>query len=271
MLFCSCFFSALREWFVKFSKSVEHRADHIVEILVHLESHDILELLTPGSSLPISVTKDAMLAGLGGLGLSPMILNKKIVFRSLPQTFVVVLRLVDAFVPSKSISDQITAKDILFQQDLTWIVNIYQRLWKIVVQWAQIPALDDVEAKSRVFEHFTASLRILRRSNFYLSGLQLSHPEVTRILVQICGDLVTLDQLDRMPGVQEELKQLLDDLSHASRHMSMLLSHMRNTTSASVIGITKSEGFQSLDSGLQVGMLETLPQQMLLRFNRTRY
>ncbi|KAL5686373.1 hypothetical protein EMGR_002870 [Emarellia grisea] len=99
--------------------------------------------------LSIPAVKSAIFLTLDNLNLPRALLSKKITLGTFPQTITLALRLLDSFVPKRAFHSHTSIKDPTLHQDLAWILNGIERLWRITHRWART-SMDDIEIKSRI-------------------------------------------------------------------------------------------------------------------------
>ncbi|KAF7183700.1 hypothetical protein CNMCM7691_004050 [Aspergillus felis] len=221
------------------------------EIFLSLESHHyLLRQHMSEVRLSIPAAKSAIFLTLDNLNLPRTLLSKKIALGTFPQTLTLALRLLDSFVPKRAIHSHTSIKDPTLHQDLAWIINGIERLWKITHRWVRA-SIDDIEIKSRICMQFTSSLHIFRSLEPDISGLLSPRSGLARPWVQICSELVILSQLIQMPRLQAELGRLLDGLIDASQHRLEVVTQLRAALLPTMIEFKSKATIQSFEPGFQ--------------------
>lgn len=232
--------------------STVYLADCALEIFLSLESHhNLLRQHMSEVRLSIPAVKSAIFLTLDNLNLPRALLSKKITLGTFPQTITLALRLLDSFVPKRAFHSHTSIKDPILHQDLAWILNGIERLWRITHRWART-SMDDIEIKSRICMQFTSSLHIYRSLEPDISGLLSPQSGLARPWVQICNDLVTLS-LIQMPHLQAELGRLLDELIDASQPRLEVVTQFRAALLPTMIDFKSKGTIQSFEPGFQVG------------------
>ncbi|KAH1631570.1 hypothetical protein KXX59_006348 [Aspergillus fumigatus] len=220
------------------------------EIFLSLESHhNLLRQHMSEVRLSIPAVKSAIFLTLDNLNLPRALLSKKITLGTFPQTITLALRLLDSFVPKRAFHSHTSIKDPTLHQDLAWILNGIERLWRITHRWART-SMDDIEIKSRICMQFTSSLHIYRSLEPDISGLLSPQSGLARPWVQICNDLVTLS-LIQMPHLQAELGRLLDELIDASQPRLEVVTQFRAALLPTIIDFKSKGTIQSFEPGFQ--------------------
>ncbi|KAF4259148.1 hypothetical protein KXX16_003222 [Aspergillus fumigatus] len=220
------------------------------EIFLSLESHhNLLRQHMSEVRLSIPAVKSAIFLTLDNLNLPRALLSKKITLGTFPQTITLALRLLDSFVPKRAFHSHTSIKDPTLHQDLAWILNGIERLWRITHRWART-SMDDIEIKSRICMQFTSSLHIYRSLEPDISGLLSPQSGLARPWVQICNDLVTLS-LIQMPHLQAELGRLLDELIDASQPRLEVVTQFRAALLPTMIDFKSKGTIQSFEPGFQ--------------------
>lgn len=232
--------------------STVYLADCALEIFLSLESHhNLLRQHMSEVRLSIPAVKSAIFLTLDNLNLPRALLSKKITLGTFPQAITLALRLLDSFVPKRAFHSHTSIKDPTLHQDLAWILNGIERLWRITHRWART-SMDDIEIKSRICMQFTSSLHIYRSLEPDISGLLSPQSGLARPWVQICNDLVTLG-LIQMPHLQAELGRLLDELIDASQPRLEVVTQFRAALLPTMIDFKSKGTIQSFEPGFQVG------------------
>ncbi|GIK07921.1 serine/threonine-protein kinase M1 [Aspergillus viridinutans] len=221
------------------------------EIFLSLESHHYLSRQHMSEvKLSIPAVKSAIFLTLDNLNLPRALLGKKITLGTFPQTLTLALRLLDSFVPKRAIHSHTSINDPTLHQDLAWIVNGIERLWKITHRWVRA-SIDDIEIKSRICLQFTSSLHIFRSLEPDMSGLLSPRSGLARPWLQICSELVTLSQLTQMPHLQAELGRLLNGLIDASQYRLEVVTQLRAALLPTMIEFKSKDTIHSFEPGFQ--------------------
>ncbi|KAF7116577.1 hypothetical protein CNMCM5793_005058 [Aspergillus hiratsukae] len=221
------------------------------EILLLLESHHYLPRQHMSEvRLSIPAAKNAIFVTLDNLNLPRALLSKKIALGTLPQVLTIALRLLDSFVPKRATHRHMSIKDHTLHQDLAWIMNGIERLWKITHSWVRA-SIDDIEIRSRICMQFTSSLHIFCSLEPDISGLLSPRSGLARPWVQTCSELVTLSQLIQMPQLQADLGRLLNGLLDASQHGLEVVTQLRAALSPTMIEFKSKGTIHSFEPGFQ--------------------
>ncbi|KAB8231016.1 protein kinase MEC1 [Aspergillus alliaceus] len=231
------------------------------EILLCLENLDISSLRTDsGVDLILPSKGGTLFVNLDRLGLPRGLFEKSFKLASLPQALNTALRLLDSFRVNRDDHSCVTSKDYTVQQNVTWLLNGYQRLWNITFHWLQCAQPDTIENKYNACLQFVACIRsCCNKAVFSPPDIELTYG-----LLRILEDLFALDKLDQSSALQRELGQLLDTFTNRSECTRALIKCIRTTIYPALSGVCKMPcRFQTFEIQLQVAI-----QGFLEKFSR---
>lgn len=154
--------------------------------------------------------------------------------------------LLDSFNPISKAGSHVGGIHVA-RQDLAWVLNGYQRLWRVTSTWLHNTGSDTMDAQSQICAHFLECLS--RLCNHELSipcSLSCNWP-------QMLAEILTVDGLDQMAALQHQLGRLLDILAEMPGRSKMFARHMEDIMLPTLIFIkNKSSVFEILEPVLQV-------------------
>lgn len=142
-------------------------------------------------------------------------------------------------------------EDLLARQNLAWILNGYQRLWKVILNLHQNTVSSALDSTSWIALQFLASLQSKSELESFRSGLQ-SDIELLQTWLQCLSEAFRLDGFSQMPDLQLGLSSFLCHLDEATKDPNMPVDCMNYTLLPVLINIRKDSMFLVLDSNLQV-------------------
>lgn len=140
----------------------------------------------------------------------------------------------------------------LIRQNLAWVLNGYQRLWKVILNWYQNPGSAAVDSTSRAALQFLTSLEPYREQESSRSGPLQSDMEFSQMWLRCLSEAFRLDDLCQMSALQLGLSSFLCRLSEATNGPNMLAECMDHTLLPVLIDVKKGTIFRALDPELQV-------------------
>lgn len=141
---------------------------------------------------------------------------------------------------------------LLARQNLAWILNGYQRLWKVFLNLHQNTGSSALDSTSWIALQFLKSLESESELKSSRSDPLLSDIEFSQTWLQCLSDAFRLDGFSQMPALQLGLSSFLCHLNEATKDPNMLVECMNYTLLPVLINIRKDSMFLALDSNLQV-------------------
>ncbi|KAL4869315.1 hypothetical protein BDV12DRAFT_185211 [Aspergillus spectabilis] len=199
------------------------------------------------SSLP--VPGGPLFVVIGKLGLPRNLFEKRIKIKSFRGAFLLSLSLLDSFrdpvAGHRSFYDRIPS----VRQNISWILNGYQRVWSVTSSWLRSSSSDSIEFKVDICLRFLTSIRSC--------CLGSSETDIAYDLLQTMSDVLCSDYLVHSPALQLELSQLIDDLTGFPKLTDRYLKCIKRLL-LPLSDVTKKATFNSLEPRLQTVIYNVL-------------
>lgn len=217
-------------------------------MVVSIESHslrDARNFTSIRSSIPS--LKGTLLQDLDRLGFPRGIFGKEVILGTFSQVVSLSLRLIGLFNATSRASSM--GKDYTARQGLSWILNGYQRLWRVSSTFIQHVPADTAQNKSRVIIQFVRCMSHFCGDESPLSGTP-SHPWLRSL-----ADILNLENLSAMPAVQLELSHLFGILTQTCTRSNSSGRTTGNIILPPLLYLKQASVLEKLDSAFQVGNL----------------
>ncbi|OJJ33117.1 hypothetical protein ASPWEDRAFT_174541 [Aspergillus wentii DTO 134E9] len=222
------------------------------DILLSIEGLSPLRLrdLSP-VKLSVPTLQGSLFVDLDRLNLPRELFGKKVSLGKFPQAVILAIRLLDCLGPNNQASPFLKNNDSIPRQNLAWVLNGYQRLWKVILSWLQDSRSDGLESKTRVTLQFLTCIKRYCDDGPSISGFLSTDMELTSTWLQCLSEVLTLNTLVQMPSLQLEMNHFIVSLTKAVRVSELLAKALENTFLQALIGATKDTAFNSLNPRLQ--------------------
>lgn len=232
---------------------VESQTDLFTDILLSLEEMCLLEPQDFDRKKPsIPTAKGVLLVELGKLNLPLALFEGRVFFGTQQHAIVIALRLLTSFSSKPKYSLSVRSEDLVARQNLAWIMNSYQRLWRVILSWHQSTRATAPDSTAWVFLQFLTSFRTYCEQEPSRSGILSPDMKLTRTWLQFLGEIFGLKSFNRMPALQLGLSPFLCGLQEASKSSCMLLRYVEYTIFPALIDIKRDAVYKVLEPELQV-------------------
>lgn len=198
---------------------------------------------TPGGTLLVELDR---------LGLPRALLERKVSLGTNSQAITLALRLLNSFRPSFTCNPCMKREDFLARQSLAWILNGYQRLWKVTLSLYQNAGSAALDSTSWIVLQFLTSLEPKSEQESFPPDPLQSDIEFLQTWLQCLSEAFSLDGFSQMPALQLGLSSFLCRIIEATKGPNMLAECMSYTLLPVLIDIRKNPMFLTFDSDLQV-------------------
>lgn len=232
---------------------VESRTDLFTDILVSLEEMCFLEPRDFDRKKPtIPTAKGPLPVELDRLNIPRAIFEGRVSFGTQQHAIIIALRLLTSFSSKPKYSLSMRSEDLVARQNLAWIMNSYQRLWRVILNWHQSTEATAFDNTSWTFLQFLTSFRTYCEQEPSRSGILSPDMELTRTWIQFLGEIFGLKSFNQMPALQLGLSPFLCCLQEASKSSCMLLQYVEYTILPALIDIKRDAVYKTLEPELQV-------------------
>ncbi|KAF7586889.1 serine/threonine-protein kinase M1 [Aspergillus hancockii] len=222
------------------------------EILLCLEDLNSFSLRTDsGVKLSLPNPRGTFLVDLDRLSLPRSLFEKRYKFASFSQALNLGLRLLDSFRPNRDSLSCMVNKDSAIRQHAAWILNGYQRLWKIAFRWLQSAQKDTIESNSNDCLQFVSRIQTYCSQRVFSP----SEMELTYGLLRILEDIITMDKLCQLSTLQRGLGLLLDTFANHLEYTGALVKCIRTTVFPALDSVRNIPcRFQAFETQLQIAI-----------------
>lgn len=247
----SAFLRACTSGLSRFDASRRASSWLVADILLSLED---LSLTKPRvideSKVIIPSRKGSVLVELDRLSLPGGIFGKGFLLGTYPQAIILSLRLLDSFHPKFRYSLYSGSGDLL--SNLAWILNGYQRLWRIILNCCPNPESAASESRTRVVLQFLTSLQNYCEQEPSRSGWLQSDLGFSQTWLQCLSEIFKLNDFYQQPTFQIELSSFFCGIIETSKNPDMLFGGIRYSLLPTLIDLKRDPVFQNLEPELQV-------------------
>ncbi|KAL4923269.1 protein kinase MEC1 [Aspergillus undulatus] len=222
----------------------------INEVIFSLESQHQDKWDNSQFKIFLPVPDGPLFSVMGTLGLSRSPFEKRIKLKSFRGAVLLALSLLDSFIARRPV---LARKTPNARQNLAWVLNGYQRVWRVLFGWLRSSGLHNLELKVEVCLHFLTSIRMCWACE------ALPDTGITYGFLQTLGDILSLDYLDHSLTLQIELSQCLDDLTSPHECTERRLRCIRRLL-PSLTNATKKTTFTSLEPHLQAAIHKAITE-----------
>lgn len=198
---------------------------------------------TPGGDLLVELNR---------LGLPRALFERRVSLGTNSRAIILALQLLNSCRPSFTCNPCMKRENLLARQNLAWILNGYQRLWKVTVSLHQNTGSAALDSTSWIVLQFLTSLEPKGEQESFRSGPLQSDIELSQTWLQCLSEAFSLDGFGQMPALQLGLSSFLCRLIEATKGPNMLAECMSYTLLPVLIDIRKKSMFLTFDPGLQV-------------------
>jgi serine/threonine-protein kinase ATR len=168
------------------------------------------------------------------------------------QAFTVVCALLDSFSPKATIESFEKRRDLVLRQNLSWVLNGYTRLRKVIVKWLQSAGSQLAPVEEDTCLQFLAFTRRLCVSRS-LSPALPSDMSLASTWAQCLSDLVYPSIINSFLAMQVEISKCLDEFVQTTRQSNSSAQLLREVFLPVVAEIEERDlDLQSMDSCLWV-------------------
>lgn len=250
---CFWIIEGLHNGFVWLSLYVESQTDLFTDILFSLEEMCPVEPRDFDRKNPsIPTAKGVLPVELDKLNIPRALFEGRVSLGTQQHAIVIALRLLNSFSSNPKYSLRMRSEDIVTRQRLAWIMNSYQRLWKVILSWHQSTGAAAFNSTAWTFLQFLTSFRTYCEQEPSRSGILSPDMELTRTWLQFLGEILGLKSFNQMPALQLGLNPFLCGLQEASESSCMLLRYVEYTILPALIDIKRDAVYKALEPELQV-------------------
>lgn len=202
--------------------------------------------------ISIPASNGCLLTELDHLCLPRGLLGRGLALGTFSQAFTVACVLLDSFSPKATIESLQKRRDLVLRQNLSWVLNGYTRLRKVLVKWLQSAGSKLTPAEEETCLQFLAFIRRLCVSRS-LAPAQPSDMSFASTWAQCLSDLVYLSISNSFLAMQIEISKCLDEFVQTTRQSNSSAQLLREIFLPVVAEIEDGDlDLQSMDSCLWV-------------------
>lgn len=192
-------------------------------------------------------SQGTLLVDLDRLSLPRKLFDGRVKIGSFPQVCRAMFTMLDSLSPRNSGPSSTFKDSSVARQNHAWVLNGYQRLWKPLFRWLQVPVAA-TESKDRICSQFVSRVKLCY---MHLSLLS-TQTELASDLIHMLGRLLTLDILNQLPASQLQLGQVISDLTTYLKHTELLVICGKAAILPTLQQLQKRDFYPLLETQLQV-------------------
>lgn len=155
------------------------------------------------------------------------------------------------------------SEGLLARQNLAWIINGYNRLWKIILNWHDCTRASVTESTTPIFLQFLQSLRTYSEQEMSQPDLLGSDIELSQIWLRCVSDVMKLNDFSQMHPLQAGLSPFILYITEASKD-SKMFECLESTFFPTVIDTKKSLVFESFNLAFKVFLKQLFIESLRL-------
>ncbi|OJJ46333.1 hypothetical protein ASPZODRAFT_66362 [Penicilliopsis zonata CBS 506.65] len=228
----------------------------IMDILLSLETSSAWSLQNPAiSNLSIPAQEGNLLLDLQRLKIPRGVIGDKMSMGNFPRLLGSILWLLGSMIFNSEPESLLKNPFSDACQKNSWMLNAYQRLWKLILEWLQTtgPSTFDIQAKAAI--RFLAFFRQNCGPEMSDSELALQCGGLIRLWLRSLADLCALRTLGQMPMLQSELAQHMDYICENMLRLPLPVQYIQGTILQPLQRLkTETANFQPFVSSLQIAV-----------------